>query len=34
VPNNSQIQPLKGGRFDIHFHRRDAGHAEGLIKFS
>jgi hypothetical protein len=25
--------PLKGGRFDIHFHRRDAEHAEDLFNF-
>jgi hypothetical protein len=31
--NISQIPLLKGGRFDIHFHRRDAEHAEDLINF-
>jgi len=31
--NVSQIPPLKGGRFDIHFHRRDAEHAEDLFNF-
>jgi hypothetical protein len=25
------MNPLKGGRFDIHFHRRDAEHAEDLF---
>jgi hypothetical protein len=27
------MNPLKGGRFDIHFHRRDAEHAEELFNF-
>jgi hypothetical protein len=27
------MNPLKGGRFDIHFHRRDAEHAEDLFNF-
>ena len=27
------MNPLKGGRFDIHFHRRDAEHAEDLVNF-
>ena len=29
----SQISPLKGGRFDIHYHRRVAEHAEDLFYF-
>ena len=29
----SQKPPLKGGLFDIHFHRRDAEHAEDLFNF-
>ena len=29
----SQIPPLKGNRFDIHFHRRDAEHGEDLFIF-
>jgi hypothetical protein len=33
VPENSQIPPLKGGGFDIYFHRRDAEHAEDLFNF-
>ena len=27
------MNPLKGGRFDIHFHRRDAERAEDLFNF-
>ena len=27
------MNPLKGGRFDIHFNRRDAEHAEDLFNF-
>jgi len=27
------MNPLKGGRFDIHIHRRDAEHAEYLFNF-
>ena len=27
------MPPLKGGRFDIHFHRRDAEHVEDLFNF-
>jgi len=27
------MNPLTGGRFDIHFHRRDAEHAENLFNF-
>ena len=27
------MNPLKGNRFDIHFHRRDAEHAEDLFNF-
>jgi hypothetical protein len=27
------MNPLKGGNFDIHFHRRDAEHAEDLFYF-
>ena len=27
------MNPLKAGRFDIHFHRRDVGHAEDLFIF-
>ena len=27
------MNPLKWGRFDIHFHRRDAEHAEDLFNF-
>jgi hypothetical protein len=27
------MNPLKGGRFDIHFHRRDAENAEDLFNF-
>ena len=27
------MNPLKRGRFDIHFHRRDAEHAEDLFNF-
>jgi hypothetical protein len=25
------MNPLKGGRFEIYFHRKDAEHAEGLF---
>ena len=27
------MNPLKGGRFNIHFNRRDAEHAEDLFNF-
>ena len=27
------MNPLKGGRFDIHFNRRDAEHAVDLFNF-
>ena len=27
------MNPLKGGNFGIHFHRRDAEHAEDLFNF-
>ena len=27
------MNPLKGDRFDIHFHRRDAEHAKDLFNF-
>jgi hypothetical protein len=27
------MNPLKGGRFDIHYNRRDAEHAEDLFNF-
>ena len=27
------MPPLKGGRFDIHFHRKDAEHTEDLFNF-
>jgi hypothetical protein len=27
------MNPLKGDRFDIHFHRRDTEHAEELFNF-
>jgi hypothetical protein len=27
------MNPLKEGRFDIHFHRRDPEHAENLFNF-
>jgi len=27
------MNSLKGGRFDIHFHRRDAENAEDLFNF-
>jgi len=27
------MNPIKGGRFDIHFNRRDAEHAEDLFNF-
>ena len=28
-----KYHPPKGGRFDIHIHRRDAEHAEDLFNF-